>query len=68
MFAGQIAWKTFSVGDVGIKFKIQIFNSDQPGRPKVVDLTNNSKLELEFRRPNNTIFREEAVATDDCES
>ena len=54
----------FSVGDIGVKFQIKVLNNDQPGNAKAVNLTNYDTLELEFRRPNNTKFRVEAVPTD----
>ena len=52
----------YSLGQKPIRFTTTILIYDNPNNPKELDLTGNTDLYIEFRKPNGKKFKKEATA------
>jgi len=57
--------KRYSLGQIGVEFRIKLLDTDNPYNPVPIDLTNNTELKIIFTRPDGTTFSEDAEVADD---
>ena len=57
--------KTYALGQVGVQFRVQLLDTDNPYNPVPIDLAMYQELKIVFTRPDGTTFAKDAEPVDD---